>query len=402
MTQPTILCISSYFKGGRLIEACKRLGCHTILLIQEDLRDEAWPRASIDELFMMPTLFKQADVIHGVSYLARTRQIDQIIALDDFDVEMAATLREHLRLPGIGDSQARFFRDKLAMRVQAQQQGIFVPEFIQVLNYDNLRDFMARVPPPWVLKPRGEASAMGIKKLHHADELWPMLEALGDRQSFFLLERFVPGDVYHVDSIVDGGQVLFAAASKYGTPPMTVYQGGGVFMTQTVRYGGEEDCALQALNRQLIGAMGLTYGVTHAEFIRGHADGRYYFLEIAARVGGAGIDLLVEHATGLNPWDEWARLEIAHLRGEAYQLPPPRQHYAGLIVSLARQEEPDISAYNAPEIVWRLHKKNHVGMIVASPDYDRVQSLLRDYVQRIAVDFTASEPPLDHPPERLV
>lgn len=402
MTQPTILCISSYFKGGRLIEACKRLGCHTILLIQEDLRDEAWPRASIDELFMMPTLFKQADVIHGVSYLARTRQIDQIIALDDFDVEMAAALREHLRLPGIGDSQARFFRDKLAMRVQAQQQGIPVPEFIQVLNYDKLRDFMDRVPPPWVLKPRGEASAMGIKKLHHADELWPLLEALGDRQSFFLLERFVPGDVYHVDSIVDHGQVLFAAASKYGTPPMTVYQGGGVFVTQTLPYAGEEDRALQLLNRQLIGAMELGHGVTHAEFIRGHADGRYYFLEIAARVGGAGIDLLVEHATGLNPWDEWARLEIAHLRGEAYALPSLRQHYAGLVVSLARQEEPDISAYNAPEIVWRLHKKNHVGMIVASPAYDRVQSLLCDYVQRIAVDFTASEPPLDHPPERLV
>jgi len=402
MTQQTILCISSYFKGGRLIEACKRLGCHTILLIKEDLRDEAWPRASIDELFMMPTLFKPADVIHGVSYLSRTRQIDQIIALDDFDVEMAATLREHLRLPGIGDSQARFFRDKLAMRVQAQEQGIPVPEFIQVLNYDKLRDFMARVPPPWVLKPRGEASAMGIKKLHHADELWPMLEALGDRQSFFLLERFVPGDVYHVDSIVDQGQVLFAAASKYGTPPMTVYQGGGVFVTQTLPYAGEEDRALQALNRQLIGAMGLAHGVTHAEFIRGHADGRYYFLEIAARVGGASIDLLVEHATGLNPWDEWARLEIAHLRNEAYTLPSLRQHYAGLIVSLARQEEPDTRAYNDPEIVWRLHKKNHVGMIVASPDHARVQRLLHDYVQRIALDFTASAPPMDRPPERVV
>ena len=42
MTQPTILCISSYFKGGRLIEACTRLGCHTILLIKEDLRDDLW------------------------------------------------------------------------------------------------------------------------------------------------------------------------------------------------------------------------------------------------------------------------------------------------------------------------------------------------------------------------
>lgn len=402
MAQPTILCMSSYFKGGRLIEACKAQGCHTILLIKEDVREEAWPQAAIDELFMMPSLFKQTDVLHAVSYLARTRQIDQIIALDDFDVEMAANLREHMRLPGIGDSQARFFRDKLAMRVQAHRQGIPVPEFIQVLNYDRLRDFMARVPPPWVLKPRGEASAMGIKKLHQADELWPLLDQLGDRQSFFLLERFVPGDVYHVDAVVDQGQVLFAATSKYGAPPMSVYQGGGVFVTSKLPYGGEEDLALQMINRQLITAMGLEYGVTHAEFIRNHADGRYYFLEVAARVGGVGIDLLVEHATGINPWAEWARVEIAHVRGEPYTLPPTHQAYSALIVSLARQEWPDLSAYNDPEVVWRLHKKHHVGMLLASPDYQRVQQLLGDYAQRIAVDFTASAPPLAHPPERAV
>lgn len=400
MGQPTILCISSYFKGGRLIEECKRQGCRTLLLTREDLRDEPWPMAAIDERFLMPTLFQQAEVVHGVSYLARSRQIDQIIALDDFDVEMAAHLREHMRLPGLGDSQARFFRDKLAMRTQAQQHGIPVPEFVQVLNYDRLRDFMARVPAPWVLKPRGEASAMGIKKIHHADELWPLLEQFGDRQSFFLLERFLPGDVYHVDSIIDGGQVLFAATSKYGTPPLSVYQGGGVFLTSKLPYGGEEDTALTAINRDLIKAMGLRDGVTHAEFIRSHADGRFYFLEVAARVGGAGIDLLVEHATGLNPWVEWARLEVAHVRGEPYTLPPVRQEYTGLIVSLAHQEHPDTSAYNDPEIVWRLDKKNHVGLLVASPDYGRVQSLLHSYVQRIAHDFTTSAPPLEHPPER--
>ena len=400
MGQPTILCISSYFKGGRLIEACKRLGCRTLLLTREDLRDEPWPMAAIDERFLMPSLFQQSEVVHGVSYLARSRQIDQIIALDDFDVEMAAHLREHMRLPGLGDSQARFFRDKLAMRSQAQVHGIPVPEFVQVLNYDRLRDFMARVPPPWVLKPRGEASAMGIKKLHHADELWPLLEQFGDRQSFFLLERFLPGDVYHVDSIIDGGQVLFAASSKYGTPPLSVYQGGGVFLTRKLPYGGEEDQALTAINRDLVKAMGLRYGVTHAEFIRSHADGKFYFLEVAARVGGAGIDLLVEHATGLNPWVEWARLEVAHVRGEPYTLPPVRQEYTGLIVSLAHQEHPDTSAYNDPEIVWRLDKKNHVGLLVASPDYGRAQSLLHNYVQRIAHDFTTSAPPLEHPPER--
>ena len=64
---------------------------------------------------------------------------------------------------------------------------------------------MERVPAPWVLKPRSEASAIGIKKMHAPDEVWRTLEQLGDRQSFYLLERFVPGDIFHVDSIVSEG-----------------------------------------------------------------------------------------------------------------------------------------------------------------------------------------------------
>jgi hypothetical protein len=69
------------------------------------------------------------------------------------------------------------------------------------------------------LKPRFEASATGIKKLNTPDEFWAAAEALGDRQSFHLLERYVPGDIYHVDSIVSEQEVVFAAAHRYGSPP---------------------------------------------------------------------------------------------------------------------------------------------------------------------------------------
>lgn len=396
----TILCLASYFKGGRFLQACKRAGCYTILVTVEKLQAEAWPREAIDEFFMLPfaSLNHQPDITHAVCYLARDRQIDRIVALDDYDVEIAAALREHMRLPGMGESAARFFRDKLAMRVQARAQGIPVPDFVPVLNYAQIRDFLARVPAPWVLKPRSEASAMGIKKLHHADEVWAMLAELGDRQSYYVLEQFLPGDVYHVDSIVVDGQILFARSSKYGLPPMTVYQGGGIFVTSTLPIEGEEDAALQRFNRPLLAAMGMQRGVTHAEFIRGHADGQYYFLEIAARVGGAGIDLMVEQASGINLWEAWANLEVAHLQGEAYRLPRTRDHHAALIVSLARQEWPDTSAYNDPEVVWRMPKAHHVGLILASPDPLRIQALIRAYIPRITADFAASAPPLDRPP----
>ena len=393
----TILCMASYFKGGAFLQECKRQGCRVLLLTREKLAQEEWPWESIDELFRMPDLSIGPDIIHGISFLARHQTVDRIIPLDDYDVGTAAALREHLRVPGMGDTTARYFRDKLAMRVLASDEGILVPDFVHVLNYDRLRDFMIRVPPPWVFKPRSEAGAMGIKQVHASDELWRWLDDLGDQQSFYVLEKYIPGDVFHADSIISEREVLFSIVHQYGLPPMEVAHGGGIFTTRTYPRDTPEVQTLTELNRKLMSVLGMVRGVTHAEFIRSHGDGRFYFLEIAARVGGANIAELVEFATGVNLWAEWAKIELAHVRGEKYTLPEVRQDYAGILICLARQEYPDTSAYQDSEIVWRLKKKSHAGLIVASPDPDRIQSLLETYRQRFAADFVAVLPPLDKP-----
>ncbi len=395
----TILCLASYFKGLDFIGECRRQGCRVLLLTSNSLRDEEWPRQSIDEIFYMPDVEKKwkiEDVMLGVSYMARSENIDRIVPLDDFDVETAAMLREHLRVPGMGDSTARYFRDKLAMRTKARDEGLAVPEFIHILNCDKLRDFLNRVPPPWVLKPRSLAGSMGIKKIASAEELWAALEILGDQQSYYLLEQYVPGDIYHVDTIVYEREVLFAIASRYGRPPMEIAHEGDVFTTRTLPRGSAEERPLLALNEKVLQAFGLVQGVSHSEFIAGR-DGRLYFLETSARVGGAHIADLVEAATGINLWAEWAKIEIAG--GKApYRPPVARNDSAGLLISLARQEQPDTSGYNDPEIVWRLNdKKHHAGLIVKSPDPSRVQELISNYAQRFRQDFFASEPPRDKP-----
>jgi hypothetical protein len=136
----------------------------------------------------------------------------------------------------------------------------------------------------------------------------------------------------------------------------------------------------------------MTRGALHTEFIRGRDDGRYYFLETAARVGGANIVALVEAATGLNLWREWARVEVASARGEEYALPDVRTDHAGLLISLARQEWPDLTPYDASEITWRLHKKHHAGLIVAAPHASRIEELLGTYMPRFREDFMATMP----------
>jgi biotin carboxylase len=396
----TILCLASYFKGTTVLEACRDEGCHVILVTREKIAYKEWPMSAIDERYLMPDLSAMPDVLHAISYLTRSRKIDRIIPLDDYDVLTAAAIREHTRLPGMGQTTARRFRDKLAMRYQAQSKGLLVPEFVPVLNYDDLRDFMNRIPAPWVLKPRTEAGAMGIKLIHDQEALWRWLDQLGDEQSYFLLEQFISGEVFHVDSIVWDKKVIFAEPNAYWQPPINVAHEGGVFVTRTMRRNSKEAKSLLSMNKKLVKALGMVRGVTHSEFIRGSEDGRLYFLETAARVGGANIAEFVEAATGVNLWREWARLEIAAARGEAYQLPEVRQDYAGILICLAKQEYPDMSAYTDPEVVWRLHgKANHAGLIVAAGKTERIEELLGQYHGRFINDFLAVAPPLDKPPQ---
>ncbi len=391
----TFLCITTYEKGQEFMRECKRQGCRVLLLTAEKLRNADWPRESLDDTYYLPDEIPLADIVKAVTHLARSEKLDRIVALDEFDMETAATLREHLRIPGMGLTTMRYFRDKLAMRMRALDRKIRVPDFVPVVNHGDIQYYLDHVPGPWVLKPRQEASAIGIKKIHAAEELWPVLDQLGDKQSTFLVEKFVPGDVYHVDSVVSENEVVFSNVSKYGKPPMNVAH-GGVFTTFTVPRGGEDDDALRATNLDLIAALGLVRGVAHAEFIKAQADGQFYFLECAARVGGAYINEMVETATGINLWREWARIEVAGGDG-SYKLPPTRQDYAGVIVSLARQENPDTSGYNDPEVHFRIRKHHHAGLVLKSSDAQRIPALLESYTRRFVEEFMAVEPMKDKP-----
>lgn len=396
-----VVCIASYLKGEEFLRECKRQGARVTLLTRRRAASENWPRESLDELHALPDDAGAELVIRQAAEVGRPRKTHALVALEEFDVLTAALAREHLRLPGLDGSTARRFRDKLLMRELASAAGLRVPEFVPLFNYQEIGEYTERVPAPWVIKPRSDVSASGIRKVTEAEQVWRAVEALDtrpalrDRSTYYLLERFIAGDVFHVDSLSESGRVVFEGVSRYGRPPLDVAQGGGVFTSQTVDYDAPEYEELARLNRELLGALGLGDGAAHAEFIRGDADGEFYFLEVAARVGGAFIADTLEAATGVNLWREWARLEVARARGVPLELVGRRREHAGIALSLARQERPDTSGYTDPEIVGRIDKPYHVGLIVRSTSAGRVSELLGQYAERFARDFTAYAPPPD-------
>jgi len=396
-----IVCLATYFKGADFIHECKAHGCHVVLITKEKMLGEGWPRESLDDLIAVPNDAGPALFIDLLAFLARNRVVDRVIALEEFDVVTAALMREHLCLPGLSSSRAKIFRDKLSMAVYSERAGIRVPEFVQLLNNEAVDAYMKRVPGPWVIKPRSDVSAIGIKKVEHANEVWGTMEEMNarenlrERASYYVLARFIPGEVFHVDSLVNEGKVVFAGANQYGRPPMQVAHQGGAYISRTVARGSADEKTLFQINKKLIKALGLERGATHAEFIKSDADGQFYFLEIAARVGGAYIAEVLEAASGVNLWREWARLEIAE--GHTPRVAPLRKEYAGIVLSLAKQEQPDTSAYDDEEIVHRVKKRHHAGLIVRAPKLERVTDLVDNYSQRFAEDFVAIAPPPDRP-----
>lgn len=408
MTRPlNIVCLATYFKGADFIRECKAHGCHVVLVTKEKTLREDWPRESLDDLIAVPNDAGPALFIDLLAFLARNRRIDRVVALEEFDVVTAALMREHLCLPGLSSSGAKVFRDKLSMAVHSRRAGINVPDFVPLVNREEVADFMERVPAPWIIKPRSDVSAIGVRRVSEAAEVMRTMDEMNERAnlreraSYYLLARFVAGEVFHVDSVVNDGKVVFAGANQYGRPPMQVAHQGGAYISRTLERGSDDERALFAANKKLVKALGLERGATHAEFIKGADDGKFYFLEIAARVGGAYIAEVLEAATGVNLWREWARLEIAGGDGTSrVRLPrirPTRREYAGIILSLAKQEQPDTSAYVDGEIIYRVKKRHHAGLIVRSPQLARVEELLSSYSQRFADDFVAVAPPPERP-----
>ena len=386
----TFICISNYFKGNDFLINMKKLGNKVFLITSEKLRGKPWAYDSIDEIFYMPGQDIDWDLdmlLQGVAGLMRTEKVDAIVALDDFDVEKATFLRENLRVDGMGQTTGRYFRDKLAMRVKAQAEGVPVPPFSALFNDEYINHFADTVSPPWVLKPRSEASASGIMKVHSKEELWEKIHELGDNRIKYLVEQFKPGAVYHCDGLNFNNKVLFSLTSQYLATPMEISQGGGIFRSANIPYNTADDKAIKKVNEQVMKAFGMKHGATHTEFIKCNEDGKIYFLETSSRVGGAHLAEMVEAASDINLWGEWAKIEDALVRGKEYKVPSQKKQFAGIVLTLSKFEQPDLSGFNDSEVCFRVPLEYHAGLIVKCDKHERVRELLDDYAERLVRDF---------------
>ncbi len=387
----TFICVSNFFKGNDFLIHLKKQGNNVYLITSEKLRDKPWAMDYIDEIFYMPGQdidWNLDDLLAGVGGLMKKMKVDAIVALDDYDVEKATYLRENLRIDGMGQTTGRYFRDKLAMRMRAKAAGVPIPAFSALFNDEEINYFADTVSAPWVLKPRSEASANGIMKVHSKEELWKKIHELGDTNRMkYLVEQFKPGAVYHCDGVNFNGKTLFSITSQYLATPMEISQGGGIFRSANIPYNSADDKAIKKVNAQVLKAFGMKHGANHTEFIKCNDDGQIYFLETSSRVGGAHLAEMVEAASGINLWAEWAKIEDALIKGIDYKVPSVTKNFAGIVLTLSKYEHPDLSSFNDEEVCFRVPLDYHAGLIVKSKTHAKIRELLDNYAERLVQDF---------------
>jgi hypothetical protein len=104
-------------------------------------------------------------------------------------------------------------------------------------------------------------------------------------------------------------------------------------------------------------------------------------------VGGAHLAEMVEAASDVNLWAEWAKIEDALIKGTAYKLPEVIKGFAGIVLTLSKYQHPDLSGFIDSEVCFTVPLEYHAGLIVKCDNHAKVRELLDDYAERLVKDL---------------
>lgn len=261
-----------------------------------------------------------------------TEQFDGVITFSEAAVIAVAAVAEALDLPGIGVQAARNSRNKLLMRQAYQRAGVPIPAFRFVTEVDEALAAAAQFGYPCILKPTLGAGSHFVYRVDSPQELRQRFEQAitGIRNMFWVTAEADGVDLgpigLLVESFLDGPEYLMEALAW----DEEVYLGSvvdritaeGQNFDDDVHHAptslpAEELARVHQVVKAAAHAQGLRRSAMHAE-VRYH-DGAPHLLEIAARVGGGGLDMIARLTADYDP----IRAVVDVGRGVC----PPVRHY---------------------------------------------------------------------------
>lgn len=327
-----LLILGAGFYHRRIYQTMRR---EQYYLIGAD-RDPAAPAAPLAHEFHAVDIADE----NAVTALARERDVDAVMPLNEFGMRAHAAAVEELGLFGNTRQSAEWAVDKEVMRMRWAEWNLPQPRFAAFGGGDAKTDLIeARVAAayvgfPCVIKPADSGgSGRGVLILHNVEEL---AEGLAFARPFarncrLLLEGFIEGTEMTVEGLVVDGKHTVLAASDKEKPPLRTR------VATSLNYPAKFEMRIMArvyeIVHEAVRCLRLTHSATHTELIV-TPEGEPMLVELGARGGGghvfsdiarlvSGVDMpcaLAEILCGGNP-----DLSRVDQRGACYRFFNPPQ-----------------------------------------------------------------------------
>jgi biotin carboxylase len=243
-----------------------------------------------------------------------TERFDGVITFSEAAVIAVAAVADALGLPGIGVDAARNSRNKFLMRQAYERAGVPIPSYRFVSELDDALAAGAEFGYPCILKPTLGAGSHFVYRVDTAEEMAARFkQAIVGIQNMFWLTAEADGvDLgplgLLVESFLDGHEYLMEALAWDDE----VYLGSVVDRITAEGQSFDDDvhhaptslpapelAKVHQVVKAAAHAQGLRRSVMHAE-VRYH-NGEPHLLEIAARVGGGGLDMIARITADYDP-----------------------------------------------------------------------------------------------------
>ncbi|MEU9214519.1 ATP-grasp domain-containing protein [Streptomyces sp. NPDC048415] len=254
--------------------------------------------------------------VEEITAYARRHGVGAVLTANEYLTELAALVCADLGLPGNDPRLAHAARDKAAMATVLTAVGIRIPCTWLVRDDTELHGALsdAAVGFPCVIKPVSGAGSVGVTVVTSpadaamaADAARAARGRYGDEaKAGILVQAYAAGDEYSVESVTQDAVTTHLAVTRKVVT-------GGARRVETghslpIRLPPATEAAVRQEVDAVIRAVGIRHGASHTEVVV-DADGRCTVIEIAARLGGGHIGLLLHHALGIDVFT--ALLDVA-------------------------------------------------------------------------------------------
>lgn len=255
--------------------------------------------------------------------IGREEQIAGVIApATDFGALTAAYVAQELGLPSVSYEVAQLIRNKFEVRkIFHEHQIDNMKNFFQVSSIKECLDIADKIHFPVIIKPIDGSGSNGTYEVLRREDFVHYCQLSLDQaySDSVLIEDFITGQEYGVESIVNKGEVtvLGIMRKKMTAPPDFAELG------HQIPSGLDERIETKIRERvaKAIKQLGIQFGSVNMDLIV-TPEGSIYIIDVGARMGGNIIGShIIPEATG---WDYLAQCVQAAV-GDAFELPKREQ-----------------------------------------------------------------------------